>query len=239
MSETIGTDKERQKAGKLKIKKEKRRLKNFKAVFNILHGVYYVFLSWLFPFKRYGNKKRFNDRAYIFVCNHLSWLDVFPCALATSKPVHFICKKQLENKAAGRWVVKTCQCIPVSRDGTDVGAVMQSVRYLKNGESLAIFPEGTRNKTDEIFLPFKSGAAMISIKTKTPIVPIVMAKKMKLFRRPRIFYGNPVEFTDYYDKKLTAQDIENCDNILKERMLQMYREVQGGRVGIPEETENK
>ena len=131
MNEANGADKECQKAEKMKIKKEKRRLRSFKAVFNILHGVYYVCLSLLFPFKRYGNKRRFNDREYIFVSNHLSWLDVFPCALATSKPVHFICKKQLENSAAGRWVVKMCQCIPVSRDGTDVGAVMQSIRYLK------------------------------------------------------------------------------------------------------------
>lgn len=243
MNEANGADKERQKAEKQKIKKEKRRLRSFKAVFNILRGVYYVCLSLLFPFKRYGNKRRFNDREYIFVSNHLSRLDVFPCALATSKPVHFICKKQLENSAAGRWVVKMCQCIPVSRDGTDVGAVMQSIRYLKNGESLAIFPEGTRNKTDDIFLPFKSGAAMISIKTKTPIVPVVMAKKMRIFRRVRIFYGDPIEFTDYYDKKLTAQDIENCDSILKEKMIEMYREVNGGKLTLntvtDEETEIK
>lgn len=229
MNEATAADKKRQKAEKNKIRKEKRRLSNLKAVFFVLHCVYYVFLSLFLPFKRYGNKKRFNDRTYIFVSNHLSVMDVFPCALATSSPVHFICKKEIENKAIGRWVVKTCQCIPVSRDGTDVGAVMQSVRYLKNGENMAIFPEGTRNKTDEIFLPFKSGAAMLSIRTKTPVVPVVMAKKMKIFRRIRIFYGDPIEFTDYYDKKLTAQDIEICDNILRERMLEMYREVNAGK----------
>lgn len=229
MNEAAAADKKRQKAEKKKIRKEKRRLSNLKAVFFVLHCVYYVFLSLFLPFKRYGNKKRFNYRTYIFVSNHLSVMDVFPCALATSRPVHFICKKEIENKAIGRWVVKMCQCIPVNRDGTDVGAVMQSVRYLKNGENMAIFPEGTRNKTDEIFLPFKSGAAMLSIKTKTPVVPVVMARKMKIFRRIRIFYGDPIEFTDYYDKKLTAQDIEICDNILREKMLEMYREVNAGK----------
>lgn len=226
MEEVNATEKERNKAEKKKLKAEKRRLRNFKSMFGFLHFIYYFFLGlWVIPFKRYGNKRRFDDREYIFVCNHLSWADVFPCALATSKPVHFICKKELKNSAIGRFIVKSCQCIPVSRDGTDVGALMQSVRYLKNGESLAIFPEGTRNKTAEVFLPFKSGAAMLSIKTRTPIVPIVMAKKLRPFRRTLIFYGDPLEFTNYYGKKLTAQDIEDCDNLLKEKMLEMHREV--------------
>lgn len=66
---------------------------------------------------------------------------------------------------------------------------------------------------------------MLSIKTRTPIVPIVMAKKLRPFRRTLIFYGDPLEFTNYYGKKLTAQDIEDCDNLLKERMLAMHREV--------------
>lgn len=239
MGET-SNDLQKAKAEKKKLKQEKRRLRKLKFVFGALHFVYYALLWPFIPFKRYGNKKHYDDRAYIFVCNHLAVMDVFPCALATRKPVHFICKKQLENKAIGRWVVKICQCIPVSRDGTDVSAVMKSISYLKNGENLAIFPEGTRNKTDEIFLPFKSGATMISIKTKTPIVPIVMAEKLKSFHRIRIFYGEPIEFSDYYGKKLTSQDIEDCDNVLREKMLEMYRAVNGVKsTGKTEETESK
>ncbi len=100
MEEVNATEKERNKAEKKKLKAEKRRLRNFKSMFGFLHFIYYFFLGlWVIPFKRYGNKRRFDDREYIFVCNHLSWADVFPCALATSKPVHFICKKELENRS--------------------------------------------------------------------------------------------------------------------------------------------
>jgi len=219
------TEKEKIKAEKKKLRQEKKRRRQFKNVFKFLHGLYHALLSIFCSFRRFGHKQYYDDKAYIFVCNHLSWYDVFPCALATRKPVHFICKSELENSAGGRLVIRMCQCIPVNRDGSDVRAVMQAVRYLKNGESIAVFPEGTRNKSKEIFLPFKSGAAMISIKTKTPIVPVVIAKKMKVFRRNYVYYGEPMEFTEFYGKKLTAQDIEYCDNLLREKMLSMYNEI--------------
>ena len=48
---------------------------------------------------------------------------------------------------------------------------------MKNGEKLAIYPEGKRNKSGEGFLPFNPGCAMLAIKTKTPIVPVVIYEK--------------------------------------------------------------
>lgn len=213
------------KADKKKARKELKNHKRFLRIFRFLHGAYRVILRFFYPFKRYGQKKPYNDGTYIFVCNHLSWFDVFPCALATSKPVHFICKKEILNKKIGKMVVDFCQCITVSRDGSDIGALMQSVKYIKKGENLAIFPEGTRNKTDEIFLPFKGGAATISIMTKTPVVPVVIAKRSKIFRKNHVYYGQPLEFSDYYGKKLTKEDYEACDDLLKEKMLEMYYEV--------------
>ena len=101
-------------------------------------------------------------------------------------------------------------------------AVMQAMKYLKNGEIVCIFPEGTRNKTEDIFLPFKSGAAALSIKTKTPIVPMIQVRKIKVFKRSHVLYGEPFEFSEYYDKKLTEQDIKEADEKLRERMLDLY-----------------
>ena len=214
------TDKESLK----KAKKELKRKKRLKRWFGFLRFIYGL-LSPIFPFKRYGHKKRYDDREYVIVCNHLSFTDVFPCGCATHNAVHFIAKSGLEKSKIGKWFVKKCQCILVNRDGTDVGAIMQAMRYLKGGESVVIFPEGTRNKTSEIFQPFKSGAAALAIKTQTPIIPVVIVRKLKPFRLGRVYYGEPLEFTEYYGKKLLPEDIEKCDNALRQKMLEMYHEL--------------
>lgn len=206
-------------------KKEKVKLNKFEKWFRLLHRLERFVFHPLFPYKKVGHTENYNDRPYIFVCNHYSLLDVILPAVATDKPVHFIAKKDLFEKGLMKKFVTKCQCIPVNRDGTDVKAIMQAMKYLKGGESVVIFPEGTRNKTDEIFLPFKSGAAAISVKTKTPIVPIVQIKKMKFLRRTPVLYGEPLEFTEYYDKRLTEEDISRCDEILRNRMLDMHDEL--------------
>lgn len=206
-------------------KKEKVKLNKFEKWFRTLRRFARIVYRPLFPYTKHGHTEYYDDRPYIFVGNHLSLCDVVIMAMATSKPVHFIAKKQLFEKGLMKKFVLKCQCIPVNRDGTDVKAIMQAMKYLKGGESIIIFPEGTRNKTDEIFLPFKSGAAAISIKTKTPIVPVVQYKKIKFLRRAHALYGEPIEFSEYYDKRLTEEDIRKCDELLRNRMIEMHAEL--------------
>ena len=175
-----------------------------------------------FPYKKYGHTQKFTDRAYIFVGNHLSVLDVIFPATACNRAVHYMAKISLFQKGFMKKLVDKCECIPVNRDGTDVKAVMLAMKYLKAGECVVIFPEGTRNRTDKTFLPFKSGATAISVKTKTPIIPMIQIKKIRIFRKARVIFGEPIEFTEYYDKRLTEEDIKKCDEILLEKMYELH-----------------
>lgn len=207
-----------------KEKKKKKRTK-LEKWFRFLHFVYNTLGRFILPVKKLGRTEKFDDRAYLYVGNHLHVLDVVPVALSLSKPVHYMCKKELTSKKIGRWFTKKCECIIVNRDGTDVRAVMQAMKYLKNGESVCCFPEGTRNKTDEIFLPFKSGAAALAIKTRTPIVMMMQCKKIRLFRRNYFYFSEPFEFSEYYGKKMTEEDIKEADNKLRDKMLAAYYEL--------------
>lgn len=206
-------------------KKKKKKLTKLEKWFRSMRRFYYSVLRIFIPIKKLGHKEQFNDRAYVFVSNHLSILDVIPVAASLDKPVHFIAKKEIANNRFGKWFTTKCECILVNRDGSDVRAVMLAMKYLKNDESICIFPEGTRNKTEEIFLPFRSGAATLSIKTKTPIIMMVQCKKMKVFRRNYFYCSEPFEFTEYYDKKLTEQDIADADEKLRRKMLEIYNQL--------------
>lgn len=206
-------------------KKEKKKLTKFQKWFRFLDRMLKSILRPVFPVKKYGHTEPFNDRAYLFVSNHMSNMDIVPTKLATDRTIHFLAKKELFQKGITKWFTKKCECIPVNRDGNDVRALMQAMKYLKNGENVAVFPEGTRNRTEEPFLPFKSGAAAIAVRTRTPVVPIVQVKKLRLFHKIHVLYGEPFEFTEYYDKKLTEEDIATCDEILVNKMLELHSEL--------------
>ena len=207
-------------------KKQKQKLNAVSRWFRDLRRAEPFLYRPFFPYKKHGHTEMFKDKAYIFVGNHLSNLDVVFPAISTNRAVHFMAKSELFDQGVlMKWFVRKCECIPVNRDGTDVKAVMQAMKYLKMGESVVIFPEGTRNKSNEVLLPFRSGATAISIKTKTPMIPMVQIKPIKLFRMAHVLIGEPIEFTEYYDKRLTEEDVKKCDDRLRDIIYGMYMEL--------------
>ena len=115
------------------------------------------------------------------------------------------------------------EAIPVSRDGQDAKAVMIALRYLKKGEKISMFPEGTRNRTKEELLPLKGGAALFAIKAKAPIYPVMCVRKTRLFRRTKVIVGDAVDLSAFYDRKMAAEDYAEAEEIIREAMLSTRR----------------
>lgn len=175
------------------------------------------------PFRFYGNSK-VKDGACVYVCNHYTMFDALYPATTTWEGVHFISKSELFEKPIIGWVFRKIKAISANRDGSDVRTMLDSIKCLKNGEKISIFPEGTRNKTDAEMLPFFHGATLMAIKTKTPIIPMMLYKKPRWFHITHVLIGDPIEFTEYYDRKLTGEEILEADNKLRELMLNMNKE---------------
>ena len=190
---------------------------------NILR-VLLIPLSRVFrPFRYYGNKK-VKDGAYVYVCNHYSIFDCIYPAWTTWEIMHFIAKREnFETPVIGT-LARSVRAICANRDGNDVRAILDSMKCLKNGEKICIFPEGTRNKTDEEMLPFHHGAAMLSIKTKSPIIPMMIYKRPRWFRRTHVLIGEPMEFSEYYGKKISEEEIAAADERLRDHMLSMRKQ---------------
>ena len=70
-------------------------------------------------------------------------------------------------------------------------------------------------------LPFRHGAAVMAIRCKTPIIPVVIYKKPKLFRCTHILIGEPMELSEYYGKKLSDEELGQVDDYLRQHMLDM------------------
>ena len=175
-----------------------------------------------YPYRYYGNRK-VKDGACVYVSNHYGLMDPAYVASTTWEGVHFVGKKEIFETPVLGWIARKAKAISVSRDGKDARGLLDCFKCLKNGEKICVYPEGTRNKTDAEMLPFHHGAAMMAIRCKTPIVPIVIYSKPKYFRRTDILIGEPLELTQYYDRKLSEEEIGQADEFLRDYMIEMRR----------------
>ena len=162
----------------------------------------------------------------ILICNHFRAIDCMFVAHVSAKNTYFLAKKELFKRKLSGGIVKRLGGIPINRGTVDLKALRTSVDLLSKGNKLVIFPEGTRNKTgtDEI-QEIKGGTAFIAVKAKVPIVPLIIYKKSKIFRKTRILVGKPFDFSEFYDVKITASETEKMEGVIREKMVETQREL--------------
>ncbi len=120
----------------------------------------------------------------IFAANHVSNID--PLAFVPNIPrrVSVALKKELFRMPILSYGMKLSKFIVVDRASRQAAAdsLRQSIQYLNDGLSFAIYPEGTRSP-DGRLLPFKRGAFLMAVQTGVPIVPVSIAGALKLMRK--------------------------------------------------------
>lgn len=223
MSETQKAKEKKTKKSKQITVKANKKGRHIMKFMNFLRVVFIPFYYLVKPFRYYGNRK-VKDGACIYVLNHYTIFDVVYAVSTTWEGIHIIAKREVTDAPVLGALARGVKVISANRDGNDVRALLDAFKCLKNNEKIAIFPEGTRNKEGVDMLPFKHGASAMAIRSKTPIIPIVIYDKPRLFRCAHILIGEPVELTQYYDRKLTEEDFKQADDYLRNLMLNMKAE---------------
>ncbi len=118
----------------------------------------------------------------ILAGNHTHLLNCFSVALATKRCVHFVAKAELM-KGIGKYIFPGLGIIPIDRSTNGKEAILETEKYLEDGKLIAIFPEGTVNRTDDPMMPFKGGAVKIALDTGSDIVPFAITGKYKPFKK--------------------------------------------------------
>ena len=101
--------------------------------------------------------------------------------------------------------------IYVKRDSKDVSALKTTLKALKNGESIALFPEGTRNGMEK-GQRAKEGAAFFAVRTGAKVIPVGISGGEKPFKKMTIKYGKPMDFSNRSKDELD----EITDKIMNE-----------------------
>ena len=173
-------------------------------------------------FRFYYNPKIINKEVIpkegpiLIVGNHKHIYDQCLTIMATKRVIHYMAKKEyFDGKMA--WFFKLVGCIPVDRSIKDHNATDKALKVLNSGGAIGLFPEGTRNKTKNVFLlPFKFGTVSMAKKTNATIIPFGLTGDYK-FRSKNltIRYGTPF--------KVGEMDLEDANKKLYEEVERLMR----------------
>ena len=162
------------------------------SLYKVLRSVVTLFVKICFRVKYIGVENIPSESGYIFCSNHISAFDPFFIACNNKTEFHFIAKEELVKIPVLGWLLKKINVIPVKRGTGDLGAMKKGIEVLSSGNSLIIFPEGTRSKTGEMG-EAKNGMALLVKKTGCGIVPCAVIGKAGFLRKTKMVFGKPVK----------------------------------------------
>ncbi len=134
----------------------------------------------------YGKENLDPNEIYVFACNHQSLIDIPVIAMSVPHQLRWLAKKELFSIPFFGWGLKTV-AIPVDRDKKNkkINTIKLAENILKTQSSIVIFPEGTRGEKGKL-LPFRTGAALIAIKCKKPIVPFAIINSSDIIPKKKL-----------------------------------------------------
>lgn len=166
------------------------------------------------------------DTGVLYVANHRGFFDTILTYQKVPRPTGYISKKEIEKIPFLRVWMRNLQCLFLDRVNIKEGlkTILTAIDMLKNGTSICIFPEGTRNKGGRELLPFHEGSFKIAVKANAPIIPVTINNSSAVLEDsfPRIKsakviveYGEPV-YIDQLEPEQRKQLALYVQNIIQE-----------------------
>ncbi len=167
------------------------------------------------------------DEPVLYIGNHRSFFDVLLTYVRCKRLTGYVSKKEFEKFPLLPIWMKRLYCLFLDRENPREGlkTILTAIDYVKSGISICIFPEGTRNKGDELStLPFHGGSFKIAERSGCAIIPMSLNNTSAIFedQMPRIKkthviieYGKPIYMKDL-DKEEKRHIAEYCQNIIQE-----------------------
>ena len=159
-------------------------------LYSVLRFIINIILRIFYRIEVVGNNTVESDKAYIVASNHRNNLDPLLVIITFNKrKIHYIAKKELFENKILKFILDRTYVISLDRNKNDLGALKESLKVLKDGEILGIFPQGTRVSSIEDDTS-KAGIGMFAMRTNTPVIPvsIVAENNYKLFSKIKIIY---------------------------------------------------
>jgi 1-acyl-sn-glycerol-3-phosphate acyltransferase len=152
----------------------------------------------------------------LMVSNHQSHFDPPLVGMASHRRMNYLARSSLFTFAPFRWLINSLDAIPIEREGMGLGGIKESLRRLKRGEIVVMFPEGTRTRNGQVGT-FRAGFTTLARRSGAAIMPVAIEgafaawprwHKLPRLGRIHVHYGPPI----------TPEEIARLD---EEQLLQL------------------
>lgn len=186
-------------------------------LYSVAYAVIWVLMKVFFPWRVQGREK-LPEGGVVLCGNHTSFLDpvYVICAMGRKIQLRIMAKEELFCIPVLGFLLRKVEMIPVKRGKSDVAAVKECIRVLRDKNPLLIFPEGTRVKEGEESTAH-AGAVLLAARAEVPVMPVYITPKKRMFRRGDVIFGDPY-MLQYAGRKPTAEESQALANELLHRI---------------------
>ena len=190
--------------------------------------VLFFFVSWVVVS---GEENVPKDEPVLYIGNHRSYFDIVITYSRVPRLTGYIAKKEMLRYPLLRDWMKNLHCLFLDRKDVKQGlkVILTAIDKVKEGISICIFPEGTRNKVNHTFMEFHEGSFKIAAKTGCAIVPMTIYNSAEIFEDhlPRIRktevilqYGKP-----FYMKDLPKEEQKKVGAYTRNLIMESYEKI--------------
>ena len=166
------------------------------------------------------------DQPVLYIPNHKSYFDILLLYSRMPGLTGFVSKDSMLKFYLLRDWMKKLHCLFLNRENPREGlkTILQGIENIQNGISMCIFPEGTRNKNEEM-LPFKEGSLKMAEKTGCLVIPVALNNTAEIFENHMpwirsckvvIEYGTPID-----PKTLSREEKKRLGAMCRDRIQEM------------------
>jgi 1-acyl-sn-glycerol-3-phosphate acyltransferase len=172
----------------------------------------------------------------LVVSNHLSHLDVFVLGLLVPRTLNYVARSTLFLPVLGP-LIRSVGGFPIQREGMGASGLKETLKRLRNGGIVVLFPEGTRSHDGELG-ELKPGIAVLATRARVPIIPAAVAGTFEAWPRWRRL-PRPYPIRVHYGPAIAPEEFagrapEVVVSLIRARLLacqQIAREALGRDLG--------
>ena len=152
-------------------------------------------------------KENFPKEGGVLLCaNHIDNFDPPVVGMTCPRTVRFMAKEELFKLPILKSVLPSVQAYPVKRGMSDREAFRNTLKILKGGEVVGLFPEGTRSTTGELGKGL-AGAGFFALKGNAVVMPCAIIGPYKPFRRLKVVYGKPMDLSEQREQRVSSEEV--------------------------------
>jgi 1-acyl-sn-glycerol-3-phosphate acyltransferase len=202
-----------------------------RAWYQLLQRLLQLLAVLVYGVRHWGRENIPGSGGVLVISNHQSHLDPILVGIGCPRLLNYVARTTLFSFAPFAWLIGSVGAFPIDREGMGLGGIKESLKRLKRGEMVLIFPEGRRTG-DGAVAPFRPGFTTLAVRSGAAILPVAIEgafqawprwRKFPGRGRVRVCYGAPIlpaEFAGRDERELLAEverRVHACHDWLKKK----------------------